>query len=156
MTKRCPFLAKVSIGIASVMIVVIGLAPSRTLRADDEFKALPGLWKTTIRPGSSTSSTGAKVEWHCVYEDADPWASFAYLSRPDDKSCERSYFYRTSTSLEWRLKCADVSTTYEGSIVFSSADHYTGSVKLRGPGGGPEQTFTVEGKRYAACTSPQD
>jgi hypothetical protein len=156
MTKGYRSLAKLFIVIAGLPIILIGLGLPATLRADDEFKAFPGLWKTTIQPDSSTSSKSPKVDWHCVYEGADPWSSFAYLSRPDDKSCQRTYFHRTSTSLQWRIKCTDVSTTYEGSIVFSSADHYTGKVMLRGPRGAPAQTITVEGKRYAACTSPQD
>jgi hypothetical protein len=156
MTKRYSSFAKVFNTVVGLLIILIGSGPSATLHADDEFKAFPGLWQTTIQPDSSSSSKSAKMEWHCVYEDADPWSSFAYLSRPDDKSCERTYFHRTSTSLQWRIKCADVSTTYEGSIVFSSAGHYTGKVMFRGPGGGPERTIAIEGKRYAACTSPQD
>jgi hypothetical protein len=156
MTKRYPSFAKAFNVVAGLLMILIGSGLPSTLRADDEFKAFPGLWKTTIQSDSSTLSKGAKVQWHCVYENADPWSSFGYLSRPGDRSCERTYFRRTSTSLQWRIKCADVSTTYEGSIVFSSAEHYTGKVMLRGPGGAAEQTITVEGKRYAACTSPQD
>jgi hypothetical protein len=156
MTHRYPSFAKAFKVVAGLLMILIALGLPANLRADDEFKAFPGLWRTTIQPDSSTSSKSPKVQWHCVYENADPWSSFAYLSRPDDKSCKRTYFRRTSTSLQWRIKCADVSTTYEGSIVFSAADHYTGKVMLRGPGSATKQTITVEGKRYAACTSPQD
>ena len=48
--------------------------------------------------------------------------------------------------------------TDEGAIVFNAADHYTGKVELHGTlmGYPIDQTIMVEGKRYAACTSPQD
>jgi len=145
--------------VTALFMVVVGVAIPPWIHADDEFKALPGLWKTTLSVSNSAPNASPLVNWHCVDEGADPWASFAYLSTPLDKSCERKYSDRTSTTLKWRIDCTGWSTiTDEGSIVFSSAGHYTGKVELRGTlmGYPLDQTFMIEGKRYAACTSPQD
>jgi hypothetical protein len=91
-----------------------------------------------------------------VYEKADPWASFADFPASLGKSCKRTFSYRTSTELKWRDDCNGSSE--EGSVVFSAADHYTGEVVLRGSRNGHaiNKTIVVEGRRYAACTSPQD
>jgi hypothetical protein len=144
---------------AGLIFFAISLAAPSWIHADDEFKALPGLWKTTLTSATSAPATSPAVSWHCVDEGSDPWVNFAYIPASLDQSCKRTYTYRTSTSLRWRLDCAGPSTiTDEGSIVFSAADHYTGKVELRGTlmGYPIAQTIMVEGKRYAACTSPQD
>jgi hypothetical protein len=125
---------------------------------DDEFKAFPGLWKTTLI-GLSPQKHSPLVEWHCVFEGSDPWTNFAYLGAPLDGACKRTYSDRTSTSLKWRLDCVGLSTISEtGWISFATAEHYTGKVDLHGTfmGYPVAQTISVEGKRYAACTSPQD
>jgi hypothetical protein len=144
---------------AGLVIALISLVLPARIPADDEFKALPGLWKTTLSQSSSSSHAPPVVSWHCVDEGSDPWMDFAYLATPLNKSCKKTSFSRTSTSLNWRLDCNDSSrVTEEGSIVFSAADHYTGKVELRGTlmGYPFDQVIMVEGKRYAACTSPQD
>ena len=145
-----------SITAAALLIILIALAVRSWLRADDEFKALPGLWKTTLRASNSAPNAHPVVKWHCVYEKADPWASFADFSSELGKSCKRTYSSRTSTQLKWRYDCKDSSE--EGSVVFSANDHYTGKVELSGDSGGHriDRTITIEGKRYAACTSPAD
>jgi hypothetical protein len=146
------------LGAAALLAVFfVGLSFSQSLGADDEFKALPGLWKTTYSPYAPRANP--TVDWHCVFEDSDPWTNFAYSPTPLDKSCKSEYSKRTGTSLKWRLDCKSPSAiTSEGSIIFSSADHYTGVVELRGTlmGYPIDQTISVEGKRLAACTSPQD
>jgi hypothetical protein len=53
--------------------------------SDDEFKAFPGLWKTTL-VGLSPQKHSPLVKWHCVFEGSDPWTDFAYLR---DLSMER-------------------------------------------------------------------
>lgn len=128
------------------------------IAAADEFGALPGLWKTTF-------SSSADVVWHCVDEDADPWMAFARIEDPPGMTCKRVMQERTRTSLRWRVEChtpALPSTKDEisaqGTIVFDAPDHYTGTVSLKGHLlGVPLQGSTdVEGRRYAACTSPRD
>ena len=143
--------------VAVLLSLLVSLGLSRSASADDEFKALPGLWKTTYSPYAPHADP--TVDWHCVFEGSDPWTNFAYSPTPLDKSCKSEYSKRTSTSLKWRLACKSPSAiTSEGSITFSSADHYTGAVELRGMlmGYPIDQTVTLEGKRVAACTSPQD
>src|SRR5277367_3967525 len=101
---------------AVLIILVIGVAVPSWLRADDEFKGLPGLWKTTFLTGNSASHASPVVNWHCVYENSDPWTDFANISTPPDQACKKTYSYRTSTSLKWRLDCTGSSKiTDEGS-----------------------------------------
>ncbi len=143
---------------AGLMILILSVAVPSLMHADDEFKALPGLWKTTFVTGNSTSPATPVVNWHCVYEGSDPWTSFVYPATSPDRNCKKTFSYRTSTSLKWRLDCTSPTITDEGAIVFNAADHYTGKVELHGTlmGYPIDQTIMVEGKRYAACTSPQD
>jgi hypothetical protein len=132
----------------------------------DEFLALPGLWKTTYEiEGVSGEPREPRVVWHCVYEEADPWASFAQLEDLPGMICSRSSLQRNSTSLKWKTRCrgpgpdavADVIEA-SGAIVFDSPQHYTGWVKFSGTlMGYPLQSGAkVEGQRKAACTSPAD
>lgn len=140
-------------------LVTLGVCLSLTSSAtgDDEFKALPGLWKTTVVTQNASSPGDKVTTWRCIDEGADPWASFAIPFELGDKSCTRLYSRRTSTSLEWRARCgSSVPTTYEGSLSFNSPDQYSGKVRLRKTNVGTDQILTVRGQRYAACTSPQD
>jgi hypothetical protein len=133
----------------------------------DEFLAMPGLWKTTyeIEGASLQTREQPRVVWHCVDEQADPWASFAQLQDVPGMTCSRSSLQRNSTSLKWKMQCrgpgpdtvADVIDA-SGAIVFDSPQHYTGWVKFSGTLlGYPLQSGSkVEGSRKAACTSPSD
>ncbi|MDB6159657.1 MAG: hypothetical protein JWO04_3363 [Gammaproteobacteria bacterium] len=133
----------------------------------DEFLAMPGLWKTTyeIEGASPETREQPRVVWHCVDEQADPWASFAQLQDLPGMTCSRSSFQRNSTSLKWKMQCrgpgpdtvADVIDA-SGAIVFDSPQHYRGWVKFSGTLlGYPLQSGSkVEGSRKAACTSPSD
>ena len=133
----------------------------------DEFLAMPGLWKTTyeIERASPETREQPRVVWHCVDEQADPWASFAQLQDLPGMTCSRSSLQRNSTSLKWKMQCrgpgpdtvADVIDA-SGAIVFDSPQHYTGWVKFSGTlMGYPLQSGSkVEGSRKAACTSPSD
>ncbi len=144
---------------AGLIVFFVSFASPLWVRADDEFKALPGLWKTSLLTSNSATHAAPKINWHCVDEGSHPRVNFPNISMPRDKSCKSQSANRTSTSLKWRIDCAGSSTiTNEGAIVFSSADHYRGKVELHGTlmGYPLDQTILVEGKRYAACTSPQD
>jgi hypothetical protein len=132
----------------------------------DEFLALPGLWKTTYEiEGASPEAREPRVVWHCVFEEADPWVSFAQLQDLPGMTCSRSSLQRNSTSLKWKVQCrgpgadaaADVIEA-TGVIVFDSPQHYTGRVKFSGTVMGyPLQSGSkLEGTRKAACTSPSD
>jgi hypothetical protein len=126
----------------------------------DEFLALPGLWKTTFEVrGAPTDSHEPKVLWHCVYEDADPWSSFAQLQDLPGLACTRPSLERTSTSLKWRTECRGATLIVsEGAVVFDSPQHYKGWVRFSGTVMDyPIQSVTdIEGERAAACTSPAD
>jgi hypothetical protein len=133
----------------------------------DEFLAMPGLWKTTyeLEGASPETREQPRVVWHCVDEQADPWASFAQLEDLPGMTCSRSSLQRNRTSLKWIMQCrgpgpdtvADVIEA-SGAIVFDSPQHYTGWVKFSGTLlGYPLQSGSkVEGSRKAACTSPSD
>jgi len=140
------------------LLLIGGLTFMPTARAD-EFEAMPGLWKTTLRTGQSSPSDPPQVQWHCVDEGADPWIAFARLPVLPHEACQRKGFVRTDTSLKWRLDCTGGFTiSNQGSLVFDSARHYTGKVKLTGTvmGYPVAEVLRVEGERRAACTNPQD
>jgi hypothetical protein len=124
----------------------------------DEFEAMPGLWKTTLRSWPAEKDP-THVQWRCVDEGADPWVAFARLPVMPHEICTRKGFVRTDTSLKWRLDCTgDVNVSNHGFLVFDGAKHYSGKVRLTGTvvGYPVEQEIRVEGTRRAACTSPQD
>jgi hypothetical protein len=138
---------------AAILLLLVS-----TVRAE-EFKALPGLWKTTSQIENATSVVSAQIKWHCVDEDDDPWIAFAHLDVLPQESCKRVGFSRTSTSLKWSLDCTGAfAMTNEGSVVFDGAQHYSGKVKLTGTmmGYPIDETIHVEGEHRAACTSAAD
>jgi hypothetical protein len=148
--------------------IIPGLMLAPLARAD-EFLALPGLWQSLYEPQGGGDSTGAsgetRVVWHCVVDGADPWAAFAQLRDLPGMTCARNALERTSTTLNWRMEChgpgppngADRVESV-GSIVFDSAQHYTGRVTLSGTllGYPWRSTARLEGWRRAACTGPAD
>jgi hypothetical protein len=145
--------------------LLAGMLVCAAARAD-EFLALPGLWKTTYElQGVGPEAGEPRVVWHCVDEEADPWAAFAQLQDLPGMTCSRSPLQRNSTSLKWKTQCrgpgpdavADVIEA-SGAIVFDSPQHYTGWVKFSGTlMGYPLQSASkIEGLRKAACTSPSD
>lgn len=140
-----------------ITMALLAVAWAPDVRAD-EFEAMPGLWRTTLRSGPAEKDP-AHVLWQCVDEGADPWVAFARLPVMPHETCTRKGFVRTDTSLKWRLDCTgDVNVSNQGFLVFDSAKHYSGKVRLTGTVAGypVEQEIRVEGTRRAACTSPQD
>jgi hypothetical protein len=68
------------------------------------------------------------------------------------EQCKRSGEHRTSTALAWNVSCGgQPAQAGDGHIQLDSPEHYNGAVKLDG-----HDVLQVEGKRYAACTSPAD
>lgn len=144
--------------LVAATIMLIALIPPVTAQAD-EFKAMPGLWKTILRAHNADKATPSHVQWQCVIEDENPFIAFARLPLVAHETCARKTFTRRSTSLQWRLDCTGGFTlTNEGSLNFDSAKHYTGTVKLNGMvmGYPIDEVLSVEGWHKAACTSPQD
>lgn len=126
----------------------------------DQFGAMPGLWKTTFEALDTKAPAAAPApRWHCADEKADPWAEYAQLQDLKGYSCKRESFERTLTTLKWKLACAGPSSyTSEGSLIFDSPKHYSGTVSLAGTlQDYPWETrLKVDGNRVAACTSPSD
>lgn len=146
--RTIPLLARVGRALLTAWLLCSLLAPRAHADAGD-FQAMPGLWKIVTRtPGTAPHET---VTWRCVDEDADPWASFAALTPPDDASCERSAAQRGRTGLAWDLHCP-AAGGLRGRIVFDSLEHYTGALATTGG----DTVLSVEGRRFAACTSPKD
>jgi hypothetical protein len=138
--------------IALVLAVVAGLA-SQPSRADPgDFAAMPGLWKTVTTPVDHGHRDKPVIIWHCVDEGADPWVAFAIIVMPASGSCERSEQHRGSTALAWNVTCGKPAVSGKGRVNFDSAEHYTGSVILADR----SEVASVEGQRFAACTSPSD
>jgi len=125
----------------------------------DEFKAMSGLWKTTLHTQDGATSPTSHVQWQCVVEGENPFVAFARLPVAPHETCTRTRFLRRSTSLQWRLDCAgDYTLTNQGSLNFDAAKHYTGTIQLDGRvmGYPIREVLAVEGSRQAACTSPTD
>jgi hypothetical protein len=138
---------------AAIALLLAARAPA------DEFGALPGLWKTTLRIQGAGKPQAPVVQWHCVAERASPWISFAQLDVPSGADCKHTDFVRTSTSLKWRLDCnGQFAVTNQGSITFDNPHHYTGKVTLTGTifGYPIDDVVSVEGEDMAACTTPAD
>ena len=118
-----------------------------------DFQAMPGLWKFVTTIMDHGHAGAPKTVWRCVDEGADPWVEFATIEIPGHAQCVRGNQHRRSTALDWTLSCpGDPSAIGKGRVDFDSAEHYTASVSMRDLG----EVVRVEGKRYAACTSPSD
>ena len=139
-------------------LAVLGLAATLAAPASHadpgDFGAMPGLWKIVTRLFSHGQWGKPTVQWHCVDEGADPWASFSHIDPPPGTGqCQPSDQRRSSTTLDWSLRCEGKSaTTLHGHVGFDAAEHYTAKLTL--PNG--SDLAKVEGRRYAACTSPAD
>lgn len=132
-------------------LCVFGLAASIPAHADPgDFGAMPGLWKIEVQHLANGKAGKTDVQWHCVDEGADPWATFAAWT-PADTECIAGAQHRRSTSLAWELTCKGRRPA-TARVDFDNAKHYTGSVAAEGRG----EVTHVEGHRYAACTSPED
>ncbi|RDS81429.1 DUF3617 domain-containing protein [Dyella psychrodurans] len=135
-------------------LVLLGASGSFSPRAHadpGDFQAMPGLWKITLHTLKDGRPGPDSVHWKCLYDGGDPWATFVD-AMVADKQCQRSSEHRTSTALAWNVSCNSTPTQAgHGRIQLDSPEHYTGEVKLDG-----HDVVQVEGKRYAACTSPSD
>jgi hypothetical protein len=143
--------------VPGIVLLLLILSPIKT-DAENDFMAMPGLWKTTFRIQPASKSR-EQTTWHCVDEAADPWISFAQLQVPEHESCLRKSYTRTATLLKWQFDCKGPFTAInEGSINFDAATHYTGTVRMQGTfmGYPTNDVIAVEGERVAACTSPSD
>jgi hypothetical protein len=116
-----------------------------------DFQAMPGLWKITLHTLKDGRPGPDKVQWKCLYDGGDPWTTFVDAMVAGEQ-CERSGEHRTSTALAWNVNCGgQPAQAGSGHIQLDSPEHYNGGVKLDG-----HDVLQVEGKRYAACTSPAD
>ncbi|WP_114240170.1 DUF3617 family protein [Dyella sp. C9] len=139
---------------AIAVLVLLGAALVGTPGHADpgDFQAMPGLWKIITRTFVHGHAGQPQVQWHCVDEGPDPWVEFANLSLPGQSQCQRTHAHRNSTALAWTLSCPGVAAPgASGRVDFDSPEHYTASLGVHG-----QAVVQVEGKRYAACTSPQD
>jgi hypothetical protein len=142
------------------LIVVASLAnPARCELY--EFKATPGLWKTTYRSQIAGQPDPAIVKWRCVSDEQidDPWSAFAQPPAPP-KTCKRTSYSQTSNSISWKYSCIEPAAMLnsQGSIRFDTTLHYSGEIKVEGVvmGYPIANTIAVEGVHRAACTSPDD
>lgn len=136
------------------LLVAAGLLGSTAALADPaDFQAMPGLWKVILRLVEHGHPGQPKITWHCVDEGADPWIEFAKIDVPGQNQCLVENKHRSSTNLTWTTSCQGApSATGTGRVDFDSPEHYTASITMKGRG----EVVRVEGKRYAACTSPSD
>jgi len=146
LARSTGYLSRWSNPVAALMLIGASAAVSTNAHADPaDFQAMPGLWKITLH---TLKGGKDQVKWKCLYDGGDPWTTFVDVMVPDTK-CERSGEHRTSTALSWNVSCSEHAG--HGHIALDAPDHYTGSVELEG-----HDVLQIEGKRYAACTSPSD
>lgn len=139
--------------LACALFLGAALATTAALADPGDFQAMPGLWKIISRVVHHGQVGKPTVAWHCVDEGADPWVEFADRTAPPQPQCQRADEHRRSTALDWSLSCPGQSASIgKGRIDFDSPEHFTGSVTMQDQG----EVIRVEGKRYAACTSPAD
>lgn len=135
--------------LAAMLLLGASSTVSTGAHADPaDFQAMPGLWKITLHTVKDGHTGPESVQWKCLYDGADPWATFVDVITPDAR-CQRSGEHRTSTALAWSVSCDGAKGN--GHIDLDSAEHYAGGVALKG-----HDVLQVEGKRYAACTGPSD
>ncbi|WP_266168729.1 DUF3617 domain-containing protein [Dyella subtropica] len=133
--------------------LVVAMAATAVHADAGDFQAMPGLWKIVTHVVRQGHPGAEQVAWHCVDEDADPWAEFAALPLPGIEACQRGDEQRSRTSLAWTLNCpGHPSMPARGRVAFDSPEHYTGSLAAHDG----SDLLRVEGQRYAACTSPKD
>jgi len=116
-----------------------------------DFQAMPGLWKIVTHVFDHGKEGQPQVTWHCVDESPDPWVEFGSIVVPGDAQCVRGEQHRSSTALSWTSQCQGSADVLRGQVKFDSAEHYTARISLKG-----QDVVQVEGRRYAACTSPKD
>lgn len=135
------------------LFVIAALATTATLADPGDFAAMPGLWKIITRTVNHGRLGKPVIAWRCVDEGADPWVEFADRTSLSQMQCKRADEHRRSTALDWSLNCpGNPSSTGKGRVDFDSPEHFKASVTMEGQG----EVIRVEGKRYAACTSPSD
>ncbi|GLQ97892.1 DUF3617 domain-containing protein [Dyella mobilis] len=144
--RSVSYLGRWSNPAAALLLLGASSTISSPVQADPgDFQAMPGLWKITLHTIKDGHDT---VKWKCLYDGADPWATFVDVMAPD-ADCQRSNEHRTSTALAWQTACG--AHDGHGRIALDSPQHYLGSVKLD-----EQDVLKVEGQRYAACTGPAD
>jgi hypothetical protein len=140
-------------GFSVALFIAAGLGSWAAHADSADFQAMPGLWKITTHRLSHGRPGKPSIEWRCIGEGADPWASFANFAIPDVPPCQRSDQHRSSTALAWAVSCpVEPTANGRGRVDFDSAEHYTASIELQNRG----EVVRIEGQRYAACTSPND
>ncbi|QNK03347.1 DUF3617 domain-containing protein [Dyella telluris] len=136
----------------AVLVLLIAALVGEPGHADPgDFQAMPGLWKIVTRVFEHGKQGQPQVTWHCVDESPDPWVEFANLPVPGHAQCERVDQHRSSTALSWTVQCQGLMDAARGQVKFDSAEHYVARINIKG-----EDVVQVEGRRYAACTSPKD
>lgn len=147
--RSASYLHRWSNPVAAMLLLGASSSVAPAAHADPgDFQTMPGLWKITLHTVKDGRIGEGLVKWKCLYDGGDPWQTFVDVMAPD-ASCQRSGDHRMSTALAWNVSCGAQSG--QGHITLDSPQHYTGSVALNG-----HEVLQVEGKRYAACTSPSD
>jgi hypothetical protein len=149
LTRSVSHMSRWSNPVAAMLLLGASSTIGPAAHADPgDFQAMPGLWKITLHTVKDGRAGQDAVKWRCLYDGGDPWKTFVDAMAPDT-SCQRSGEHRTSTALAWHVDCG--ARAGDGRIALDSPEHYTGSVALNG-----HDVLQIEGKRYAACTSPND
>jgi len=138
--------------------VATALATASIARAA-HFIAEPGLWRGTSKMESSGQTVPMRTHDHCVtakeMDDEMKKLSQGPTNNSPEETCEKIKFEQTYSTLKWQVKCTgQMEMEGDGSVVFDSGSHYTGTVTMTGNmmGRPMNNVIHLEGQRIGACT----
>jgi len=140
------------------MAVATALAFTSIARAT-EFIAEPGMWRGTTTIERDGRKMPPQTHDHCVtakeMDDEMKKLSQGPINSSPEETCKKVKFEQTYKSIKWRVECTGrMAMNGDGSIMFDSGRHYTGTVTMTGNmmGRPINNIIHLEGQRISACT----
>ena len=143
---------------------IIGIAVATALAITSyaraaHFIAEPGLWRGSSKMESNGQSIPMKSRDRCVtakeMDDEMKKLSQGPMHNTPEETCKKIKFEQTYSTIKWRVECTGkMQMDGDGSVVFDSASHYTGTVTMTGNmmGRPINNVIHLEGQRIGACT----
>jgi len=127
------------------------------------FIAEPGLWRGTSKMESNGQNIPMRSHDHCVTakEMDDEMKKFSQgpMRNTPEETCKKVKFEQTYSTIKWRVECTGkMQMEGDGSVVFDSGSHYTGTVTMTGNmmGRPINNVVHLEGQRIGACTGNEN
>lgn len=124
--------------------------------------AQPGMWRATVQLERNGQMMAPESHDHCATakEMHDDWSNISKspMRNSPEETCKRTKFAQTSNSIQWSVECTGrMKMAGDGSILFDSPQHYTGTIKMAGDmmGHPVNNVVHLEGRRIGACTGKE-